>query len=210
MAVDPLTYEKEATNTPLEVYEWDNVWWEQTNNTTAKRVLYIGDSISYCTRNVVTATANEEILVDGFATSKALDNPYFLPTLKLFMEQQPGRDAVLFNNGLHGWHLDEENGYRIGYRKMLDFLAQNANVPIWVLLSTDDASDADRNKRVIRRNEIARELAAEYGLPVIDLYELATTGENLHISDGVHFTAEGYQKFADCIVATLKKHFNMK
>ena len=119
MAVDPLTYEKEATNTPLEVYEWDNVWWEQTNNTTAKRVLYIGDSISYCTRNVVTATANEEILVDGFATSKALDNPYFLPTLKLFMEQQPGRDAVLLNNGLHGWHLDEETGYRIGYRKSI-------------------------------------------------------------------------------------------
>ncbi len=208
MPVDPMTYEKGNADTSLETYEWDNVWWERTENVTAKRILYIGDSISYGTRQIATATAKEELLFDGFATSKALDNPYYIPTLEIFMAQQPRRDAILFNNGLHGWHLDEETTYRENYRKAVRFLLEKGSAPIWILLTTDDASDPERNRRVLRRNEIAREIAAEFGLPVIDLYEVVTSVD-LHGPDGIHFTQDGYQRIADCLVATLKEHFGM-
>ena len=101
------TYESENKTSKLETLEWDNVWWEHTENNIDKRVLYIGDSISCGIRHQITRLSNNNILCDGFATSKAVDNPYFKETLKLFMKQQNKCDAILFNNGLHGGHLDD-------------------------------------------------------------------------------------------------------
>ena len=64
-------------NTELETYEWDNVWFEQANQPDAKRVLYIGDSISCGTRHQATIAAGNKIFFDGIGTSKAVDNQYF-------------------------------------------------------------------------------------------------------------------------------------
>ena len=115
------TYETSDTSRNLETFEWDNVWWEQTANETSKRILYIGDSISCGTRRLITSLSKSEILCDGFGTSKALDNPYFKSSLELFMKQQNKCDAILFNNGLHGWHLSDEE-YEKCYDDMLLFL----------------------------------------------------------------------------------------
>ena len=92
----------------LETYEWDNTWIERTEKTDAKRVLYIGDSISCGTRTQANKLADGEILFDGFGTSKSLDNPFYFESLSIFTKQLPYRNAVIFNNGLHGWHLSEE------------------------------------------------------------------------------------------------------
>jgi hypothetical protein len=72
------TYEHNDIKTPLETYEWDNTWWDHAGTEGVPRVLLIGDSISVGTRRVATATAEEKIYFDGYGTSKALDNPYFL------------------------------------------------------------------------------------------------------------------------------------
>ena len=84
-------------------------------------MLYIGDSISCATRRIATATARGEIFFDGFGTSKALDNSYYTDSLHLFAQQQGERKVVLFNNGLHGWHLDDESEYSKEYEKMICF-----------------------------------------------------------------------------------------
>ena len=77
------------------------------------------------------------VLADLFSVLKYLDvfeflllyyffdsvNPYFKPTLELFMKQQNKCDAILFNNGLHGWHLSPE-AYEAYYEQMLRFLLQ--------------------------------------------------------------------------------------
>ena len=99
-------------NHQLEVFEWDNVWWECADTAGIPRVLYIGDSISCGIRRIATQLTNEEILFDGFGTSKGIDNPYLMDSIKLFAEQEGKREAVLFNNGLHGWHLDDEKEYK--------------------------------------------------------------------------------------------------
>jgi hypothetical protein len=52
------TYETSEKLNKLEKYEWDNVWWEQTADKTAKRILYIGDSISCGTRQLITKLAD--------------------------------------------------------------------------------------------------------------------------------------------------------
>ena len=196
------TYEKENNNSPLETYEWDNVWWEHTENTTAKRVAYIGDSISCGTRGIATKLSDYKILFDGFGTSKALDNPYFKDSVSIFMKQEQKTDAILFNNGLHGWHLSIED-YEKEYGKMIEFIKSISNAPLFIVLTTNLPKDEDRNKKVIERNEIAKKCADKFGLKIIDLYSVSVENSDLHTSDNVHFVEDGYKKLAECILKTL-------
>ena len=196
------TYEKENNNSVLETYEWDNVWWEHTENTTAKRVVYIGDSISCGTRGFGTKLSDNKILFDGFGTSKALDNPYFKDSLSLFINQEKKLDAILFNNGLHGWHQSAEE-YNKKYGEMIEFIKSISNAPIFIVLTTNLVNDVERNKIVIKRNEIAKKYADKFGLKVIDLYSTSVEYSNLHSEDGVHFVYEGYEKLAETILKKL-------
>lgn len=192
------TYEGSELSQNLETYEWDNVWWEQTANESAKRILYIGDSISCGIRRVITRLADSEVLCDGFGTSKALDNPYYKPSLELFMKQQNKCDAILFNNGLHGWHLSNEE-YEKYYEEMLTFLLKRG-APVYILLTTDDIKRLNRKETILARNEIAKDLAQKYNLPVIDLHTVAVNNAEYHHQDGVHFTHEGYEFLAKYIL----------
>ena len=197
------TYEFESKNTELETYEWDNVWWEQTSKTDVSRVLYIGDSISCATRGFATACSEGRILFDGFGTSKALDNPFLFDSIRIFAKQQKYRDAVLFNNGLHGWHLDDTQ-YLYCYEKTVRFLLDEFKETPIVIVLTTSVSDAETEKRVKYRNEIAAKIADQYGLPIIDLYSVSVEFSEFRTEDGVHFNADGYKKFAEQILCDLK------
>ena len=187
MASTPIVYE---------TYEWDNAWIEHADSPDRKRVLYIGDSISCGTRHIATDLTGCNILFDGFGTSKALDNPYYADSLRLFAAQEGQRNAVLFNNGLHGFHLNDETAYREHYEKMAAFLVQEfKNTPIFILLTTH-VSDEAQNQRVILRNQAAREIAKQYKLPVIDLYTVSAAMPD-QLTDGVHFTEDGHRLFAE-------------
>ena len=52
--VESFTYESKTQSSALEMFEWDNVWYEHTEDVAAKRFLYIGDSISVGTRGWIT------------------------------------------------------------------------------------------------------------------------------------------------------------
>lgn len=199
--MNKFTYEINDISNKLETLEWDNVWWEQTANTTSKRVLYIGDSISCGTRHYITSLSNSEIMCDGFGTSKAVDNSYFKSSLELFMKQQNKCDAILFNNGLHGWHLSDGE-YEKYYDEMLLFLLKTKK-PIYIVLTTDDILNPNRTETVKARNKIAMLLAQKYNLPVIDLYTVAVNNSEHHVPDGVHFNPEGYKLLAKCILENI-------
>ena len=196
------TYETNNNSAKLENFEWDNVWWEQTANKTAKRILYIGDSISCGARRFITELSGNEILCDGFGTSKAIDNPHFIPSLQLFMKQQDKCDAILFNNGLHGWHLTDAE-YEKHYERTLQFLV-NTKKPLYVVLTTDDIVRKERSEIAKSRNEVAKALAQKYNLPVIDLHSVVANNPELHIPDGVHFSPEGNELLAKCILENIK------
>ena len=203
------SYEYGCKNAVLEKYEWDNIWFESTEIVDARRLIYIGDSISCATRRVATAVAQGAMLVDGLGTSKSLDNPYFFDTIRLFAQQQGTRAAILFNNGLHGWHLNDETEYKARYREMLQFLLKEFEAtPVFLVLTTAVA-DAERNKRVIVRNNVVLELADEYDLPVIDLYSLTDAHRDLLSADGVHLTAQGYEMLANKIVKAVSENLNI-
>ena len=189
----------------FESYEWDNTWIEKSNETSVKRVLYIGDSISCGTRTALNAISDGEILFDGFGTSKALDNPYYFPSLSLFARQESSRNAVIFNNGLHGWHLDEQEYSKL-YNEFLDKLINEFPGTLIIPVLTTFVTNKDyHNDRVINRNIIAKELAASKKLPIIDLYTVSEQNDNLKINDGVHFTEAGYKVLANAVLCELKK-----
>ena len=204
--MDGYTYEFEKRCERLETYEWDNVWWEQADREKADRVLYIGDSISCGTRRVATKTSKHTILFDGFGTSKAVDNPYFEGAIRMFAQQQGERRVVLFNNGLHGWHLDDESEYAEGYEKILRFLLDEFKRTPIILILTTYVADAERNSRVEKRNRVVAALAEKYGLPLIDSYSLTKDRADLLISDGVHWLPEGYQLLADELLRHVKEY----
>lgn len=200
-----LTYEFDTKNTVLETYEWDNTWIEFANDKFANRILYIGDSISGDTRYYLNELLNDNALVDRFGTSKSLDNPYFFESLKVYTKQLPKIDAILFNNGLHGWHLNDDSEYPAHYEKMLEFLIKEYNVPIYIVLTTF-VKDIERNNRVIERNSAVLKIAEKYNLKTIDLYTASKENSFMMFEDGVHFVQEGYKLLAQTIYNGLKEN----
>ncbi len=198
-----MTYEYENTANCLETYEWDNVWWEHADEQGVPRALYIGDSISCAARISANAMSGKNMYFDGFGTSKALDNPYFAPSVELFAKQQGERAVVLFNNGLHGWHLDDTTDYAREYERMIVFLQKTfPGTPLLLLLTTHVADD-ERDQRVVLRNRVACDLASKYGLPVVDLYAVTKSEADLLSADGVHLTDRGYHLVAREILAQI-------
>jgi len=198
-----MTYEATDNKVALETYEWDNTWIDHANDTETPRVLYIGDSISYATRRIVTETAEGKFLVDGYGSSKALDNPFLFDSIKMFAAQQGSRSAIIVNNGLHGWHLDDNSEYGALYEKLIAFLLEEfKGTPVFVVLTTS-VRDEGREQRVKVRNAAAVAVAEKYGLGIIDLYSISAAHQELW-SDGVHFKRECYEMFAKYIVECLK------
>ncbi len=193
----------QTNNAPVETYEWDNTWLDHADDGETPRVLYIGDSISCNCRRVATELAEGNLLFDGFGTSKALDNPFFKESICLFAAQQGRRCALLFNNGLHGWHLEDETDYRHLYEQTVKFLlSEFAGTPLYIVLTTH-VSDQARNARVEARNRVAAEIAKAHGLPVIDLYAVSLTAKE-YLRDGVHYHPEGNRLLARFIVDALQ------
>ncbi len=190
----------------LENYEWDNTWIEKTEQITEKRVLYIGDSISCGTRTQANIIADGEILFDGFGTSKSLDNPYYVESLLSFTKQGPDRKVIIFNNGLHGWHIPEDR-YEELYVNFVNELVVNFPDTVFVLvLTTFVTNEKFHNDRVIERNEIAMKIAKRFNLPIIDLYTVSEENKEFISDDGVHFLEKGYQILANEVLSVVKEY----
>ncbi len=189
--------------TQLELYEWDNVWWDTAPNDNIKRVLYIGDSISCGTRGKITLAAQKQFVTDGFGTSKSLDNPYFKPSLKMFASQQHSREVILFNNGFHGWHLNDEE-YAKYYEDMIRFLQKEFSVPVVILLTTYTTIQSwiEGTKK---RNGTVLKIAQKTGCEVIDMYSAGERNAENLLEDGVHFNDKGYTELGKFVFEELVK-----
>lgn len=200
------TFEAKGSTFGLETYEWDNVWWEQAPDAAKPRVFYIGDSISCGIRRLATKNTSENVLFDGFGTSKAVDNPYFTDSIHLFGKQQKRRKLVLFNNGLHGFHLRDDSEYKDYYKKIVEFLlAEFKDTSLALVLTTSIAGPL--NERVIARNKAVCQIAGGYRIPIIDLYAPSAAFAGYRKSDGVHYTEEGYDKLAGSLVNSIYQIF---
>ena len=202
------TYEKNENRDTLETYEWDNTWIDHANDGDTPRVLFIGDSISCGTRKHATTAAENRIYFDGLGTSKALDNPFFFDSIRCFARQQGYRNAILFNNGLHGWHLSDEEDYPHFYEQAVKRLLEEfPNTPL-ILVLTTSIVDEKREARVKKRNAAVLDIAARYGLPVSDLYSLSVELSKEH-TDGVHFNMDAYITLSKRLLDDVRKYADL-
>ena len=187
-----------------ETYEWDDFWMEKAKRPEGKRVLYIGDSIARGTRRLATARSEERLLFDGYSTSKGIDNPWLKEQLRLIAQQCWPPAAVLFNSGLHGWHLDPGD-YGARFEDMLLFLKELfPGTPLFPVLTTAVASE--KGKAVVEaRNRAVLMLAEKHGLPVIDLHAVSQSRGDFISGDGIHPTPEGYGLLAEAILSALRE-----
>lgn len=199
-----VTYEIESNENKLEEYEWDYLWWEQTQKQDAVRALYVGDSISFGTFPKANSFAASKMLFHNLATSKSIDNPFLIQMLQLYANQPGEYQVVLFNNGLHGWHIEDEVEYQAHYEKTMKELQSIFPHSKIVIVTTTSVADKERNARVQKRNESAKRVADKMGFQVIDLHAISEQYKTLQSDDGVHFTEEGYMAFAQYIVKQIE------
>lgn len=199
-----LTYEYADRTERLENKEWDQIWLEEAPDTTRPRVWLIGDSIFVGTLHAMNPLLDGEWLVDGLSTSKALDNPHFRAQIRLCGEQEGTRRVIVFNNGLHGWHLDDETAYPAAYEKMVVWLKETYPDAKLVLSLTTYVTDSQRDARVQARNAAAVAVAAKYDLPVIDNYTLVKNNPSLISGDGVHLA--DYRPLCEEIIRCIRPY----
>lgn len=195
---DGFTYEFGDRDAKLETFEWERIWWEHIDDPEKPRALIIGDSVSCGYRDILNKMLQGEIYLDGLGTSKAVDNPLFPKLIDYMYCQYQEYNTILFNNGLHGWHLSDDD-FEKYYRELLCYVKKCfSDKRIVVILSTPvrkarelSVFDA-RNERVLERNRRAVLIAHEVGAEVLDLYSGLVEHPEMYREDGVHLLENGY------------------
>ena len=188
-----------------EDYEWSDFWKEHEPDATKPRVLFIGNSITKAYFPLVSKKLSEIANCDRYTTSRSIEDPVLLEETRLAIVNY-NHAVIHFNNGLHGWHLNKEQ-YRKGLERYVKFLkAHKSKECVLVYSLTTPVSsvtpgqklDPARNKTVMERNEVAREIMAKNGIRVIDLYGLMEPDLDKYVASkgNLHFKGEGYQMMA--------------
>lgn len=185
--------------------EWSDFWWSHEPDTSKPRVLFIGNSISRGYYSAISTKLSGKANCDRYATSRSIEDPALFRETKMAMGKYH-HVVIHFNNGLHGWHLTNEQ-YEKGLRKYVKFLKSKKSKGCRLIysLTTPYPSmepgqklDPVKNQVVMNRNRIARKIMDENGITVIDLYGLMEPElEKYSGSKGnVHYNNEGYDRLA--------------
>jgi hypothetical protein len=188
--------------------EWISIRWHNAPDTKAKRVLLTGDSIVVGHGTRVHDLLKDKIRVDYFATAKHVTDAEFMGDLD-FMLARGNYELIVFNNGLHGFDIDDEL-YKPALREALmtlkgrtPKLAWRSSTPI-LDKSNLKKLNSERNPRVIRRNKDAAAVAKELGLPVLDLYSEMVKRKEFFSPDAVHFNEAGQQFQAEKVAEFIR------
>lgn len=200
-----LTYENGDRHEVLEQKEWIQTWIDEATDNVTPRIWLIGDSIFVGITHAMPAVTEGKVLVDSLCSSMAADHPQYRAAVELFADMEQTRRVIVLNNGLHGWHLDDESAYPVAYDALVGWLRERfPHTPLYISLTTDVADD--HRERVLRRNEAAKTIAAKHGCPVIDMYEISRQQVEHRSDDGVHFTPPGYEAFCRTLLAAVKEN----
>lgn len=177
-----------------EPLEWTRTWWEQANNRDLPRVLAVGDSILCGYRDRTQQLLAGQVYLDQFATSRFAADPFFEKELALYAEAYPYA-CIHFNHGLHGRDFSIEIYEKYYERTLLSLLRLCPKV-ILALSTPITAPDRPEtldplNAVVCARNEAVCRLAAQYGLPVNDLYTPMLHHPEYRAADGYHYLESG-------------------
>jgi len=183
----------------LENKEWTNLWWDEAEDQDLPRAFLVGDSITCGYFPDVINILGDTLRITAMGTSKAIDNPYFIPEMEFVFKQYGYKYNIIhFNNGLHGWHLNTDE-YEMNYEKTINYILNNFTGTKVILATCTPMSipgnleEIDKEKDVLirERNEVIKKIGLKYNLIVEDLYLPMFDHPLYHCDDGVHFIEEG-------------------
>jgi len=194
--------------------EWCDLWWGNEADITKPRVLFIGNSISRGYFPYASETLHDFASCDRYSSSRSMNDPALLKETKIAMAKY-NHAVIVFNNGLHGWHLSGSE-YEDGLRKYVKFLkshkAKDCKL-IYALITPVSSGEAgvkldpDKNEIVLERNQIAETIMKENNIDVIDLYGLMEPElEKYSIEKGdLHYNSDGYKRIANAVSKEVMK-----
>ncbi len=180
-----------------EYIEWSNLRWNNAVTPDMPRILFIGDSIVYGLCEELFARLEKEYAVDILATSKCVSGEDFRFELD-YMLSRNDYEAIVFNNGLHGWDIDEDT-YLVHLEATMKHLKKQAPLLIWRnstpirTIGDLDTFEAERNPRVQLRNAGAETIARQLEIPVCDLYTPMAEHPEWFEADAIHHNQAGRQ-----------------
>lgn len=189
----------------LEQYEWLHVWHDhptepKNKEDKAKRVLFIGDSITHgsfpkCKNFLLDEYKSCALYLDYLTTSKGIDNPDILWEID-YMLGHCSYDLIHFNNGLHGMGLSEEDFDKYYEEAVCHILEKYPPEKVCLMTVTPLTKNGDtstfRNEKVDARNVTVHRVAEKYGLAIDDLFSVVMGKSDIRSADGYHYTDEGY------------------
>lgn len=195
----------------LENKEWTNLWWDEAQDQDLPRAFLVGDSITCGYFPHVINILGDKLRITAMGTSKAIDNPFFIPEMEFVYKQYGYKyNIVHFNNGLHGWHLSTKE-YEVNYEKTIQYILENFKAEKIILATCTPMSvpgnleEIDKEKDVLirERNEVIKKIGLKYNLVVEDLYISMIDLPLYHCEDAVHFTEEGKSAQAKIVSKSL-------
>lgn len=184
---------------PLEMYEWDDIWFDHATDVTLRRVIVFGDSITVNFRFALIEQLGGEFYVDNYGTSKAADNPFLLANMDMILAQKK-HDIIHFRTG-HGHHQYAHEYERNTERIVSYLVTKYPEKKLIMSLKPYRVKDADY---VIPRNEAIVRIAEKYSLPIDDLYSLTLDRVDLLMEDGVHLNQRGREVVADHVANSIR------
>lgn len=195
-----------------EQIEWSNFWWEDANKR-CDRILLIGDSVTRGYRSSLNNILKMQgYVVDLCAFSASVVDSLTEKMLKAFFAvTEYSYDYIgVQMGGQHDWSikccedLEDRNLFKQFYKRYVIELKSKCKVLFLlsytptVLKEDLEKDNIERNKELICRNEIAKEVAFETNCQYIDLWSTILEKECKHV-DYIHFDREANQYIAICV-----------
>lgn len=194
--------------------EWTNTWWENANDSSCKRILMIGDSVTRGIRPKLHEIVKKDYVVDLFASSLQITDPLLEKEILFHfsVKEYLCNMAIIQIGGQHGFErrCSEDKDYYSKFREYylrfvtrieefcdnIIFLSATATV----LRDKQTVLDDTRNEEIKIRNEIVRDIAVMKQRKYIDLYKMTETCQHV---DQIHMDYESYEKIAREIAGML-------
>lgn len=197
--------------------EWQNIWWEHTNDKNTKRIALLGDSVTRGYRSKLSVRLEGKGLnsyaVDLCASSSQITDPLLWKEYQFFFDCSEWKYSQIFlqAGGQHG-HMrrccDDEEYLEIFRECYIGLLGkirtycsnifivsstpcvQKENLTVW---------DADRNRELEKRNQVNKEAAEQLKLPYLDIWTPLMEAKFEH-TDYIHMKSEGNEFIAEYLL----------
>jgi hypothetical protein len=189
--------------------EWTNMRWNDAQDNCKARILLVGDSIVAGHERLIHEIVKDEYCIDSFATAKCVSDVDYMRELD-YMLSSKDYDLVIFNNGLHGFDISDED-YEANLKEVLTDLNKRVKKLAWrtstPIRQKEDLSkfEPEKTPLVLRRNIFAAKVAADLNIPILDLYTPMAENVEYFSPDAIHYNEQGKEIQAQIIAKFIKE-----